>query len=67
LLDKNKQFVSLGILKNLNFQAKRITIGARSKPSELSRIEVGKVKITQQGHEIGYAEIRRLVPTGSNP
>jgi polynucleotide 5'-hydroxyl-kinase GRC3/NOL9 len=66
LLDKNRQFVSLGILKNLNFQAKRITIGARSKPSELSWVEVGKVKITQQGHEIGYAEIRRVMPRSDN-
>lgn len=66
LFDKNEQFVSLGILKNLDFRAKRISVSAISKPSELSRIELGKVKITHQGHEIGYAEIRRVMLTRNN-
>jgi polynucleotide 5'-hydroxyl-kinase GRC3/NOL9 len=63
LLDKNKQSVSLGILKDLDFQAKRITVRTISKPSELSKIEVGKVKISKQGYEIGHAEIRRVTLT----
>jgi polynucleotide 5'-hydroxyl-kinase GRC3/NOL9 len=66
LTNKNEKFVSLGILKNLDFHAKRITVSARSKPRELSRIEVGKVKISHQGHEIGHAEIRRVMLTRNN-
>lgn len=61
LFDKNEQLISLGMLKNLDFRTKRATVSATSKPNELSRIEVGKVKISHQGHEIGYAEIRTLL------
>jgi polynucleotide 5'-kinase involved in rRNA processing len=63
LFDNNERLISLGILKNLDFQAKRATLSAILKPREFSRIEVGKVKISHQGYEIGYAEIRRVTPT----
>jgi polynucleotide 5'-hydroxyl-kinase GRC3/NOL9 len=67
LFDENEQLISLGMLKNLDFRAKRATVSAISKPSQLSRIEVGKVKISRQGHEIGYAEIRKVLSVDEQP
>jgi len=61
LIDRKEQFVSLGIIKSLDFRSRQITVIAASRPSELNRIEVGKVRITQEGYEIGYVQIRRIM------
>ncbi len=61
LFDRNERLTSLGILRNLDFRAKRATVSAISKPSELKKIEIGRVKVSRQGYEIGYAEIRKIL------
>lgn len=61
LIDKKEQLVSLGILKNLDFPTRQVTLSATSRPKELGRVEVGKIRITPQGYEIGFAQIRKAM------
>jgi polynucleotide 5'-hydroxyl-kinase GRC3/NOL9 len=62
LFDKTERLTSLGILRDLDFRAKRATVSTILKPNELKKIEIGRVKVSRQGYEIGYAEIRRILP-----
>jgi len=60
LFGKDNNLLSLGILRKIDFDRRRATIIATVKPNEVARIEVGKVKVSPQGFEMGYAEIRRV-------
>jgi len=66
LFGKDDSLLSLGILRKIDFGRKRATITATVKLNEVARIEVGKVKVSPQGYEIGYVEIRRVAASGDS-
>jgi polynucleotide 5'-hydroxyl-kinase GRC3/NOL9 len=60
LLEKDNSLVSLGILKKIDFYKKRATIMTTIRVNEVARIEVGRVKLSPEGYEMGAAEILRV-------
>jgi polynucleotide 5'-kinase involved in rRNA processing len=60
LLEKDNSLVSLGILKKIDFYKRRATIMTTIRVNEVARIEVGRVKLSSEGYEMGAAEILRV-------
>ncbi|WXG43978.1 MAG: Clp1/GlmU family protein [Promethearchaeati archaeon SRVP18_Atabeyarchaeia-1] len=57
---KSKVPVSLGILRRLDFHSRRASIVMTTEISMIDRIEVGKIRVTPQGYEVGNVEIHRI-------
>jgi polynucleotide 5'-hydroxyl-kinase GRC3/NOL9 len=67
ILGDDEQLVSVGILKELDLSRRKATIAMAVKTSDAAKIEVGKVRVSDQGHEIGYIEMYKIpfMPTES--
>jgi polynucleotide 5'-kinase involved in rRNA processing len=61
LFEKDDSPVSLGILRKIDFPGKKATVTTIIRLNEVARVEVGRVKLSPEGYEIGTAEIRRVI------
>ena len=58
---RGKPMVFLGVLKRLDFRGRRATIVTPVEIRDIDTLEVGRVRVSPQGYELGYAEIHRTL------
>jgi polynucleotide 5'-hydroxyl-kinase GRC3/NOL9 len=58
---RGKTQVALGVLKRLDFRSRRATIVTPAEIHDIDILEVGKVRVSPQGYEIGHVEIRKIL------
>ena len=54
LMGKNQEFLSIGVLRNINFQERVITIYTTANASDIECILFGSIKIENHGEELGW-------------
>jgi polynucleotide 5'-hydroxyl-kinase GRC3/NOL9 len=58
---RGEEMVSLGVLKRLDFRGRRATIFAPINIRDIEMLEVGRVRVSPQGYELGHAEIHKIL------
>jgi polynucleotide 5'-kinase involved in rRNA processing len=61
LHERGKEMVSLGVLKRLDFRGRRATIVTPTEIRDIETLEVGRVRVSPQGYELGQAEIHKIL------
>ena len=54
LIGKNQEFLSIGVLRSINFQERMITIYTTANASDVESILFGSIKIENHGEELGW-------------
>jgi polynucleotide 5'-kinase involved in rRNA processing len=58
---RGKLMASLGVLKRLDFRGRRATIFTPVEIRDIDTLEVGRVRVSPQGYELGHAEIHKIL------
>ncbi len=56
LKDKNEKFLGLGIIKDFKIENRSFLIYTRCKIDDIKSIEVGHIKVNEEGEEVGWVQ-----------